>query len=100
MTKCRKSRIICYAKNAKNHATFAETLWPEMYARGRFMKYSMSDFCELVDLRIFIDLCGFFLRICGFWKYKNQDPKSQSNCMQNAVDLWISFIDSFLGVFM
>ena len=42
MPKCQKSRIICYAKNVENPATFAEGFWPEFQARGRFMKYSMS----------------------------------------------------------
>ena len=32
----------CYAKNVKNHAIFVEEFWPEFYARGSFMKYSMS----------------------------------------------------------
>ena len=39
---CSKSRIICYAKNVENHGIFVEGFWPEFYARGRFMKYSMS----------------------------------------------------------
>ena len=42
MAKCWKSRMICYAKNVKNHTAFVEGFWPEFYARGRFMKYSMS----------------------------------------------------------
>ena len=33
---------MCYAKNVKNQATFVEGFWPEFYARGGFMKYSMS----------------------------------------------------------
>ena len=40
MAKCRKSRIICYAKNVKNHAILME----KICAGGRFMKYSMSVF--------------------------------------------------------
>ena len=43
MAKCRKSRIICYAKNVENQAIFVEGFWPEFYARGRFMKYPMSE---------------------------------------------------------
>ena len=39
MKKWWKSRLICYAKNAKNHDIFVEGFWPEFYARGRFMKY-------------------------------------------------------------
>ena len=31
-----------YCKNVENHAIFVEGFWPEFYARGRFMKYSMS----------------------------------------------------------
>ena len=42
--KCQKSRMICYPKNVENPATFVEGFWPEFQARGRFMKYSMSDF--------------------------------------------------------
>ena len=30
------------AKNVENHAIFVEGFWPDFYARGRFMKYSMS----------------------------------------------------------
>ena len=43
MPKCQKSHMISYAKNVKNHASFVEVFWPEFYARGRFMKYSMSE---------------------------------------------------------
>ena len=32
-----------FCKNVKNHAIFVEGFWPEFYARGRFMKFSMSD---------------------------------------------------------
>ena len=39
--KCQKYRIICYAKNVENRATFLEGFYPEFYARGRFIKYSM-----------------------------------------------------------
>ena len=35
--------MICYPKNVKNPATFVEGFWPEFQARGRFMKYSMSE---------------------------------------------------------
>ena len=42
MAKCRKSRMICYAKNVENHAAFVEGFWSVFYARGRIMKYSMS----------------------------------------------------------
>ena len=45
--------MICYVKNVENHATFVEGFWPEFYARGRFMQYSMSDF---VDFKILIGL--------------------------------------------
>ena len=38
----KKSRIICYAKNVKNHAIFVEGFSPEIHARRRFMKFSMS----------------------------------------------------------
>ena len=38
----KKSGIIYYAKNVENHATFVEGFWPEFYARGRLMKYSVS----------------------------------------------------------
>ena len=31
-----------FAKNTTNHATFVKGFWPEFYASGRFMKYSMS----------------------------------------------------------
>ena len=34
--------MMCHAKNVENHATFVEGFWPEFYAHGRFMKYSMS----------------------------------------------------------
>ena len=30
-------------KNIENHATIVEGFWPDFYARGRFLKYSMSD---------------------------------------------------------
>ena len=33
---------ICCAENIENHAIFVEGFWPDIYARGRFMKYSMS----------------------------------------------------------
>ena len=32
----------CCAKNVENHAIFVEGFWQDFYARGRFMKYSMS----------------------------------------------------------
>ena len=51
MTKCWKSRIICYAKNVEHHAAFVEGFLPDFYARRRFMKYSMSG-CVLLLLRI------------------------------------------------
>ena len=34
---------VWYAKNVENHAIFVEGFLPEFYARGRFMKYSMSE---------------------------------------------------------
>ena len=37
-----KNHAICCAKNVENHAIFVEEFWPDFYARGRFMKYSMS----------------------------------------------------------
>ena len=33
--------LLC--KNVENYATFAEGFCPEFYARGRLMKYSMSE---------------------------------------------------------
>ena len=50
--KCQKSRIICYAKNVENPATFAEGFWPEFQARGRFMNYSMSASQKLYALKM------------------------------------------------
>ena len=52
---CSKSRIISYEKNVENHAFFVDGFWSEFYARGRFMKYSMSalkplDFYTIVHL--------------------------------------------------
>ena len=41
--KGKKSGMIWYAINVENPATFEEGYWPEFYARGRLMKYSMSD---------------------------------------------------------
>ena len=46
--KCQKSRIICYAKNVENPATFVEGFGPEFQARGSFIKYSMSVYSEVV----------------------------------------------------
>ena len=42
--KCGKSFAIVnlYAKNVVNQAIFVDGLWPQFYACGRFMKYSMS----------------------------------------------------------
>ena len=37
-----KNHAICCAKNVENHAIFVEGFLPDFYARGRFMKYSMS----------------------------------------------------------
>ena len=37
-----ESHAICCAGNVENHAIFVEGFWPDIYARGRFMKYSMS----------------------------------------------------------
>ena len=39
-----ENHAICCAENVENHAIFVEGFWPDFYARGRFMKYSMSDF--------------------------------------------------------
>ena len=36
------NHAICCAENVANHAIFVEGFWPDFYARGRFMKYSMS----------------------------------------------------------
>ena len=37
-----ENHAICCAENVENHAIFVEGFWPDLYARGRFMKYSMS----------------------------------------------------------
>ena len=37
-----ENHAICCAENVENHAIFVEGFWPDFYARGRFMKYSMS----------------------------------------------------------
>ena len=37
-----ENQAICCAENVENHAIFVEGFWPDFYARGRFMKYSMS----------------------------------------------------------
>ena len=37
-----ENHAFCCAKNVENHAIFVEGFWPDFYARGRFMKYSMS----------------------------------------------------------
>ena len=39
---CAENHAFCWAKNVENHAIFVEGFWPNFYARGRFMKYSMS----------------------------------------------------------
>ena len=50
-----KSGIICCARNVGNHAIFVEGFWVEFYARGRFMKYSMSEYyCEILYESAFI----------------------------------------------
>ena len=59
---CSKSRIICYAKNVENHAIFVEGFWQEFFARGRFMKYSMSDMKQI---------CSQILVSFSFWVYLN-----------------------------
>ena len=43
-TKPKMSKIThnFFFENVKNRATFVEGFWLEVYARGRFMKYSMS----------------------------------------------------------
>ena len=38
-----ENHAICCAENVENHAIFVEVFWPDFYARGRFMKYSMSE---------------------------------------------------------
>ena len=40
-----KNHAICCAENVKNHAIFVKGFGPDFYARGRFMKNSMSDIC-------------------------------------------------------
>ena len=45
-----KNHSICCAKNVENHAIFVEEFWPDFYARGRFMKYSMSGFIQKIIL--------------------------------------------------
>ena len=40
-----KSRMICYVKNVKNHATFEEGFWPKFYARGKVLRK-----CQLLPL--------------------------------------------------
>ena len=37
-----KNQAFFCAENVENHAIFVEGFWPDFYARGRFMKYSMS----------------------------------------------------------
>ena len=37
-----ENHVICCAENVENHAIFVEGFLPDFYARGRFMKYSMS----------------------------------------------------------
>ena len=42
MTKLHKITHHLLCENVENHATFAEGFCPEFYARGRFIKYSLS----------------------------------------------------------
>ena len=42
MPKVSKTTYNLFCKNVENHAIFVEGFGPEFYARGRFMKYSMS----------------------------------------------------------
>ena len=37
-----ENHAIFRAENVENHAIFVEGFWPDFYARGRFMKNSMS----------------------------------------------------------
>ena len=37
-----ENHAICCAENVENHAIFVEGFRSDFYARGRFMKYSMS----------------------------------------------------------
>ena len=40
--KMSKITLFVAPKNVENHAIFVEAFWPDFYARGRFVKYSMS----------------------------------------------------------
>ena len=42
-----ENHAFCCAKNVENHAIFVEGFWPDFYARGRFMKYSMSGWASI-----------------------------------------------------
>ena len=42
-----ENHAICCAENVENHAIFVEGFWPDFYARGRFMKNSMSVITQL-----------------------------------------------------
>ena len=44
-----ENHAFCCAKNVENHAIFVEGFWPDFYARGRFMKYSMSG-CSQMEI--------------------------------------------------
>ena len=43
MPKMSKIMHDLFCENVKNHTTFVEGFWPEVNARGRLMKYSMSE---------------------------------------------------------
>ena len=36
-----ENHAICCVENVENHDIFVEGFWPNFFARGRFMKYSM-----------------------------------------------------------
>ena len=68
--KCWKARIICYTKDVKNPATFVDGFWSVFYARGRFMKYSMSGrHCQQKFLRI-VEFFGFWSIIYSYFGIK------------------------------
>ena len=52
MPKNEKYHVIFRTENVENHAIFVEGFWPDFYARGRFMKYSMSAFVGQVFFTI------------------------------------------------
>ena len=45
-----ENHAFCCAKNVENHAIFVEGFWSHFYARGRFMKYSMSVYTHVAPM--------------------------------------------------